>query len=201
MQIINWAGAWGFVFMPGLELITVSSYVLSLTYDKQRWGAERDIFQYITLSSLPSPFPITGGWINDTQILLYSPTTATRWQNSTVQQRLRQSALFEDFWGTAAIYIRWGVWHARWHAQDTHSHINSWRSCFTGNPGLAVRLIAHTCDGDHTCSITTCHWEQSTADHTPVTQLSSSSSWYHSTEGLNSLTDPFHTLHNSNTSL
>lgn len=34
MQIINWAGARGFVFMPGLELITVSSYVLSLTYDK-----------------------------------------------------------------------------------------------------------------------------------------------------------------------
>ena len=34
MQIINWAGAWGFVFMPGLELITVSSHVLSLTYDK-----------------------------------------------------------------------------------------------------------------------------------------------------------------------
>lgn len=34
MQIINWAGAWGFVFMLGLELITVSSYVLSLTYDK-----------------------------------------------------------------------------------------------------------------------------------------------------------------------
>lgn len=70
MQIINWAGAWGFVFMPGLELITVSSYVLSLTYDKLCWGAERDIFQYITLSSLPSPFPITGGWINGTQILL-----------------------------------------------------------------------------------------------------------------------------------
>lgn len=99
MQIINWAGAWGFVFMPGLELITVSSYVLSLTYDKQRWGAERDIFQYITLSSLPSPFPITGGWINDTRILLYSPTTATRWQNSTAQQRLQQSALLEDFLG------------------------------------------------------------------------------------------------------
>lgn len=34
MQIINWAGARGFVFMPGLELITVSSYVLNLTYDK-----------------------------------------------------------------------------------------------------------------------------------------------------------------------
>lgn len=71
MQIINWAGAWGFAFMPGLELITVSSYVLSLTYDKFCWGAERDIFQYITLSSLPSlVFPITRGWINDTWILL-----------------------------------------------------------------------------------------------------------------------------------
>lgn len=36
MQIINWAGARGFVFVPGLELITVSGCVLNPTYDKYR---------------------------------------------------------------------------------------------------------------------------------------------------------------------
>lgn len=82
--------------MPGLELITVSSYVLSLTYDKRRGGAERDIFQYITPSSLPSPFPITGGRINDTRIpppqLPNSGGTAARYNPAATA-----SALLKDF--------------------------------------------------------------------------------------------------------
>lgn len=36
MQIINWAGAWGLVFMPRLESITVSQSILSLTCDRNK---------------------------------------------------------------------------------------------------------------------------------------------------------------------
>lgn len=36
MQIINWAGAWGLVFMPRLESITVSHSLLSLTCDRNK---------------------------------------------------------------------------------------------------------------------------------------------------------------------
>lgn len=53
----------------------------------------------------------------------------------------------------------------------TRSH-KQWRVLFHDNPGLAVRLIAHACDGDHTCSVSTCHGEQSTTACThghPVT--------------------------------
>lgn len=84
--------------MPGLELITVSSYVLSLTYDKLRGGAERDIFQYITPSSLPSPFPITGGRINDTRI---PPSTPQQQRHGGTVARYNPaataSALLKDF--------------------------------------------------------------------------------------------------------
>lgn len=55
------------------------------------------------------------------------------------------------------------------------SHINS-RVLFHGRPLLAVRLIAHTCDGDHTCSVTTCQGEHSTTVCTRAAHLSASSS-------------------------
>ncbi|CAB1415734.1 unnamed protein product [Pleuronectes platessa] len=36
--------------------------------------------------------------------------------------------------------------------------------------GLAVRLIAYTCDGDHTCSVTTCHGNNHTELRAPMIQ-------------------------------
>lgn len=69
--------------------------------------------------------------------------------------------------GRTAVHICWQVWFAHVRAQEqTPKHTQSHKQLkvlFHSNPGLAVRLIAHTCDGDHTCSVTTCHGEQSTA--------------------------------------
>lgn len=50
MQIINWAGAWGLVFMPRLESITVSHSILSLTCDRKNAVQKATFFSSLSAS-------------------------------------------------------------------------------------------------------------------------------------------------------